>query len=85
VDGIFSIALGWAPTFIFSTFCIIISGFCMPVMTVNNTTLYQKHVPNHLLGRVFSVRILLTTLATPLGAVSDGAIAEFWGIPVLLL
>lgn len=83
VDGFFTIALGWVPFYTLALLFIIISGFCMPVMTVNNTTLYQKYVPNHLLGRVFAVRILLTTIATPLGAVTGGAIAEFWGISVL--
>jgi MFS family permease len=83
VDGMFSMALGWVPIFTLAAICIMISGFCMPVMTVNNTTLYQKHVPGHLLARVFSVRILLTTIATPLGAICGGAIAEIWGIPML--
>jgi MFS family permease len=83
IDGIFSMTLGWVPTFSLAVLCIIISGFCMPVMTVNNTTLYQKHVPGHLLARVFSVRILLTTIATPLGAISGGAIAELYGVPML--
>jgi MFS family permease len=83
VDGLFSMALGWVPMFIMAVVCIIISGFCMPVMTVNNTTLYQKHVPGHLMARVFSVRFLLTTIATPLGAISGGAVAELWGVQVL--
>lgn len=83
VDGLFSMALGWVPVFILAVVCIIISGFCMPVMTVNNTTLYQKHVPVHLMARVFSVRFLLTTIATPLGAISGGAVAELWGVQVL--
>ncbi|HYK73001.1 MAG TPA: MFS transporter [Pseudoneobacillus sp.] len=83
VDGLFSMTLGWVFTFALAALCIIVSGFCMPVMTVNNTTLYQKNVPGHLLARVFSVRILLTTIATPLGAISGGAIAELWGIPML--
>lgn len=83
IDGLFSIVLGLVPVYAISLVCIMISGFCMPVMTVNNTTLYQKHVPQELMGRVFAVRILLTTIATPLGAIFGGMIAEFWGIPVL--
>ncbi|RXI99816.1 MFS transporter [Anaerobacillus alkaliphilus] len=83
IDGIFTIGLGLTPLYSLAILFIVISGFCMPIITINNTTLYQKFVEPHLLGRVFAVRILLTTIATPLGALFGGVVAEVWGINLL--
>ncbi len=83
IDGIFTVGLGLTPYYSLAILFIIVSGFCMPIVTINNTTLYQKFVEPHLLGRVFAVRILLTTIATPLGALFGGFVAELWNISVL--
>lgn len=83
IDGMVTSLLGWSTIFPVALLFVMISGFCMPIMTVNNTTLYQQHVPQHLMGRVFSVRIFLTTIGTPLGAFLGGVISEFYGIGTL--
>ncbi|WP_409303019.1 MFS transporter [Peribacillus sp. SCS-155] len=85
LDGSATAVLGISTFFPMSLLLIFISAFCMPVMTVNNTTLYQKRVPQNLLGRVFAVRMLFSTIGTPLGAAAGGAIAEAWGIPALFI
>lgn len=47
--------------------------------------MYQRRVPDELRGRVFSVRILLSQLGMPLGALMGGAFSEAWGIPALFI
>jgi MFS family permease len=85
VSGIFMALLGWVSTFPLAVFYVVISGFCMILFNVNNTTLYLKKVPDELRGRVFAVRIFLARAGMPVGAFMGGAFAEAWGIPVLFV
>lgn len=81
--GLFMALLGWVSYFPFAILIVICSGFCMIIFNVNNTTLYQRKVPNEIRGRVFAVRILLAQAGVPVGAFIGGAFAEAWGIPTL--
>lgn len=56
------------------------AGFTMPFFQVNSTTLYQRTVPNHLLGRVFSVRLLIIRTAMPLGVLLGSQLGEGIGV-----
>lgn len=61
------------------------AGIFMPFWNVYSSTLYQKIVPESLLGQVYSVRYLLTKAVTPLGIVFGTFIATAYSIPILFL
>jgi MFS family permease len=83
VSGIFMALLGWVSIFPLAILFVAIKGFCGILFNINNTTLYQRKVPDELRGRVFAVRILLAQAGMPIGALMGGVFAEAWGIPVL--
>ncbi|PLR66308.1 MFS transporter [Bacillus sp. UMB0893] len=63
----------------------VIAGAAMPFWNIYSTTLYQRLVPNTILGQVLSVRFLLTKAAAPLGILYGAFCASKYGIPVLFL
>jgi len=56
-----------------------------PVYSINQISLRQAIVPNHLLGRVNSVSHLMFYGLLPLGALAGGAIAQTLGLRVTML
>lgn len=83
LHGAFMVLLGVFKLYPLLLLCIGGVGFCIIVFSVNNTTMYQKHVPNGLIGRVFAVRIILAQAGMPAGALIGGSFAEKIGIPAL--
>lgn len=81
--GVFMALLGTASSFPLAVLFVAGSGFSVIMINVNNTTMYQRKVPDEIRGRVFTVRILLAQAGMPLGAIAGGALAESWGIPSL--
>jgi MFS family permease len=81
--GVFMALLGWVSYFPLAILCVACSGFCIILFNVNNTTMYQRKVPDELRGRVFAVRLLLAQAGIPVGALVGGAFAEAWGISAL--
>ncbi len=63
----------------------IIGGICMAIFSVQNTTICQQIVPNHLMGKVFSVRLLIIRSAMPVGVLLGGILSEMWGVRPLYL
>ncbi|MEK5063686.1 MFS transporter [Cytobacillus sp. FSL R5-0596] len=63
----------------------IIGGIAMAFFSVYNTTIYQKAVPNKLMGKVFSVRLLIIRGAMPIGVFSGGVLSELFGVRPLYL
>ncbi|MDV2684039.1 MFS transporter [Alkalihalophilus lindianensis] len=63
----------------------VIGGIVMAIFSVHNTTICQKTVPNHLMGKVFSVRLLIIRGAMPLGVLIGGVISEMFGVRPLYL
>jgi MFS family permease len=61
------------------------AGVFMPFWNVYSTTLYQRIVPQSIMGQVFSVRFLLTKAATPLGIIYGTFCASTFGLPMLFL
>ncbi|MOA48960.1 hypothetical protein D3C78_1717830 [compost metagenome] len=47
--------------------------------------MHGKLVPGHLQGRVNSIRFLIGGGLQPVGALAGGAIAQLYGVPVLIL
>ncbi|MFD1176392.1 MFS transporter [Paenibacillus puldeungensis] len=72
-----SIALGIATE--------IVGGVVMAVFGVHNTTICQQTVPNHLMGKVVSVRLLIIRGVMPLGVLVGGLLSDMWGVRPLYL
>ncbi|MFY0544559.1 MFS transporter [Brevibacillus sp. H7] len=56
------------------------AGVVAPFFHVHSTSLYQRSVPNHLLGRVFSVRLLIIRITMPLGVWLGSQFGESLGV-----
>ncbi len=63
----------------------VIAGIALPFFTANSTSLYQQTVPNHLIGKVFSIRLFIIRAVMPLGILIGGALGELWGIRTMFL
>lgn len=62
-----------------------IAGIVMAVFSIHNTTIIQKVVPNALMGKVFSVRLLIIRGVMPLGVLVGGLLSEVFGVRPLYL
>ncbi|KMJ57275.1 permease [Bacillus sp. LL01] len=58
----------------------VIAGVVMAIFSINNTTLCQRIIPNHLMGKIFSVRLLIIRGVMPLGVLVGGLLGEVWGV-----
>lgn len=85
LEGILFIGLAWTPFYWVAIVFIFAQGLAGIIFNINNTTLYQKRVPDHLRGRVFSVRIFLAQAGIPFGAAIGSYIAESYSTPILFL
>ncbi|WP_409271625.1 MFS transporter [Neobacillus sp. SCS-31] len=83
MNGLFLIGLAWTPYYGLALVFSLGQGLFAIIFNINNTTLYQRRVPKHLRGRVFSVRILLAQAGVPFGAALGGLFAEAFSIPLL--
>ncbi|ADU29103.1 MFS transporter [Evansella cellulosilytica] len=63
----------------------IIAGMAMAIFSVHNMTICQQTVPNHLMGKIFSVRLLIIRGAMPLGVLIGGLLSEILGVRPLYL
>ncbi len=80
LGGLMLGGLGWVRSFPAAVALTAGSGFFSLMFTINNTTLYQKRVPEELRGRVFAVRMLMAQAGIPIGSMIGGLYAEAWGI-----
>lgn len=62
-----------------------VAGIILPFFNANSTSLYQQTVPNHLIGKVFSIRLFITRAAMLLGILVGGTLGELWGIRAMFL
>ncbi|WP_282034028.1 MFS transporter [Metabacillus indicus] len=85
IGGSTYLALGAAKTLAAAMVIEIAAGAAMPFWNVYSTTLYQRLVPQSILGQVFSVRFLMTKAAAPLGIVYGTVCAAQFGIQFLFL
>jgi len=58
----------------------VIGGIAMAIFSIHNLTINQQTVPNHLMGKVFSVRLLIIRSAMPIGVIVGGVMSEIWGV-----
>ncbi|MEC2128874.1 MFS transporter [Brevibacillus centrosporus] len=58
----------------------LLAGVAGPFFHVHSNSFFQKIVPNNLLGRVLSVRLLIIRTAMPLGILLGSRFSEIWGV-----
>lgn len=85
IGGCTYLALGITNVLWVAVLIEVIAGAAMPFWNIYSTTLYQRIVPNTILGQVLSVRFLLTKAAAPLGVLYGAFCASQYGISVLFL
>jgi Na+/melibiose symporter-like transporter len=83
--GITYICLGFTRTTWIAISIETIGGMVMPFWNVYSTTLYQRIVPETLLGQVFSMRFLLTKAANPIGILYGTFCATTFSLPIMFL
>ncbi|MFC0418571.1 MFS transporter [Cytobacillus solani] len=62
-----------------------IAGIAMAIFGVHNISIFQQIIPNHLMGKVISVRLFIIRGAMPLGVAAGSVLSELWGIRPLYL
>lgn len=80
IGGFTFIALGFNQSILLAIATEVIGGIAMAVFSIHNTTIVQKAVPQHLMGKIFSVRLLIIRGAMPLGILLGGILSELWGV-----
>lgn len=85
VGGLTFIMLGFNEWIVLALITEAIGGIAMAFFNVHNTTICQQTVPNHLMGKVFSVRLLIIRGALPLGVLAGGTLSELWGVRPLYM
>ncbi|CDO04568.1 enterobactin exporter EntS [Oceanobacillus picturae] len=79
------IILGFSTSYLLAVITEVMGGIAMAVFNVQNLTLCQKLVPKHLMGKVFSVRLLIIRGAMPLGVLLGSVGSTLWGIRPLYI
>ena len=85
IGGFTYISLGVLNSIYLAIIVEIIAGIMMAFFTIHNTTICQQTVPNHLMGKVMSVRLVIIRTAMPIGIVFGGIVSELWGIRPLYI
>lgn len=62
-----------------------IAGVAMAIFGVHNISIFQQIIPNHLMGKVISVRLFIIRGAMPIGVATGSVLSELWGIRPLYL
>jgi len=76
VSGLLTIGLAYAPTFLVAVACWGLSSGLGTMFNINTGSLRQAIVPNHLLGRIITIAMVLAWSANPIGAIGGGFAVE---------
>ncbi|WP_339226339.1 MFS transporter [Oceanobacillus sp. FSL K6-2867] len=85
IGGMTYINLGITTSIYLAITTEIVAGIAMAMFNVHNLTICQQTIPNYLMGKVFSVRLLIIRGMMPLGVLMGGFSSELWGIRPLYL
>lgn len=85
LSGSSFIALGFTHDLWLAIAIEVAAGVLAPFFHVHSTNLYQQSVPQQLMGRVFSVRLLIIRITMPLGVWLGGQFGEAAGIRTLYM
>ena len=79
LSGVLTIALAYAPTYLLAVVVSALSSGLGILFNINTGSLRQAIVPNHLLGRIITIAMVLGFSASPIGATIGGFIVERTG------
>jgi len=79
LTGLMTIALAYAPMYLLAVALSAASSGLGALFNINTGSLRQAIVPNHLLGRIITIAMVLGFSASPLGATIGGYIVERTG------
>lgn len=85
LGGVLLLLLGIVTNIWLALVISMLQGIFAVIFTINNTTFYQKRVPEKIRGRVFTVRALLAQSGIPLGAGLGGVLAEIYNFTVVFV
>ncbi|MFC0189500.1 MFS transporter [Fictibacillus aquaticus] len=85
IGGLTYVSLGVTDSLYVAILVEIVAGIAMAFFNVHNTTINQQTVPQHLMGKVFSVRLVIIRGVMPLGVLVGGVVSELWGIRPLFI
>ncbi|SDR93258.1 Predicted arabinose efflux permease, MFS family [Paenibacillaceae bacterium GAS479] len=85
VGGLTYINLGITNSIYLAVLTEIIAGIAMAFFNNHNISILQETVPNHLMGKIFSVRSLITRGVMPIGVLAGGLLSELWDIRILYI
>ncbi|MGD6874797.1 MFS transporter [Sutcliffiella horikoshii] len=81
IGGLTFVGLGLNESSLFVAIVLeVVAGVVMAVFSINNTVLCQRIIPNHLMGKIFSVRLFIIRGVMPLGVLVGGMLGEVWGV-----
>jgi MFS family permease len=76
VSGLLTIGLAYAPTFVVAVVLWGLSSGLGTLFNINTGSLRQAIVPNHMLGRIITIAMVLAWSANPIGAIGGGIAVE---------
>jgi MFS family permease len=76
VSGLLTIGLAYAPTFFVAVALWGVSSGLGTMFNINTGSLRQAIVPNHMLGRIITIAMVLAWSANPIGAIGGGIALE---------
>ncbi len=79
LSGLATVALAYTQTFWLAAVLFGLEGGLGTLFNINTGSLRQAIVPNHMLGRVISVAMVLAWSANPVGAIGGGLLIERTG------
>lgn len=83
--GIGIILLGFTKTFVVFLFISLVAGMAIGIAQAPTTTLLQELIDNSILGRIFSIFIMGSTLSLPIGILFFGAISQIININYIMI
>ncbi|MFJ8260670.1 MFS transporter [Rummeliibacillus sp. NPDC094406] len=77
IGGCTYISLSLTPWYFLAIITECIAGIVIAIFNINNITLIQQSIPNHVMGKVTSVRLLIMRIMLPLGILCASFCVEF--------
>ena len=77
IGGCTYISLSLTPWFYLAIVTECIAGIVIAIFNIYNITLIQRTIPNHVMGKVTSVRLLIMRIMLPLGILCASFCVEF--------
>ncbi|WP_026907986.1 MFS transporter [Paucisalibacillus globulus] len=85
IGGCTYLSLGVTPWYLLAVVTEIVAGIVIAIFNIYNITLIQRVIPNHLMGKVTSVRLLIMRTMLPLGILFATVTVPFVSIRILYL